>query len=207
MLMKKLFTLILLMTTVMGYAQNSYVFADKDGTVFENGDTIVRTEVEDSGFDKQINSGLYVKNVSAANGYQVAVSANITRLDNGTVQLCFPENCNYYNSVGNNEAKDKASLAQGALKSIQSEWLPTAYGECIVTYTAQSYQGVFPKSSYKVTVIYRYADPAAIKGLNANQTVLPAQRFDLQGRPLRTSARGLNIVRGSDGKIYKFINK
>ena len=46
--MKKIFTLLsFLMLGAMAFAQQYYVFADKDGNVIEDGATITRTEVED----------------------------------------------------------------------------------------------------------------------------------------------------------------
>ena len=144
MRMKKVFTLCLLMLLgTVTYAQG-YVFSDKDGNVYENGKTIERTGFEDDGFGVMLKSGLFVKNQDAPSNYEVAVVANITRIDNGDVQLCFPTNCYNYSVVGTHGGKDKTSLGEGAVKDIQSEWLPTEVGECIVEYTAKNYQGDFP---------------------------------------------------------------
>lgn len=202
--MKKFFTLLsFLMLGTMLYAQSEYVFTDKDGNTIDEGTTIVRTEVEDDGFSQILKSGLFVKNVSAADGYQVAVAAEITRIDNGAVQLCFPVNCFSYSSVGTYGGKDKTSLPQGSLKDIQSEWIPTAYGECIVKYTAKSFQGVFPKTAYTVTVHYLYADPSGVEAVNDSQRAVVRECFDLQGRQTTARHHGLNIVRMSDGTVRK----
>lgn len=204
--MKHLFTLLaFMMLGCMVQAQNSYVFSDKDGNVIENGATIERTEVEDDGFGSiLIKSGLYVKNNNAPENYQVAVVANITRLDNGDVQLCFPTNCHNYSEVGTYGGDTKGTVAQGAVKDIQSEWLPTAYGECIVEYTAQNYQGsAFPKDKYTVTIHYKYAQSAGIEQTKNSQTAGVSACYDLLGRQTTAAQRGVTIVRMNDGSVRK----
>ena len=206
--MKHLFTLLaFMMLGCMVQAQNSYVFSDKDGNVIENGATIERTEVEDDGFGSiMIKSGLYVKNNNAPEGYQVAVEANITRIDNGAVQLCFPTNCHNATAVGPvvpNGKEEKTTLAQGAVKDIVSEWLPTTYGECIVEYIAKSYTSIFVKDEYKVTIHYKYAQSAGIEQTKSSQTAGVSACYDLLGRQMTAAQRGVTIVRMSDGSVHK----
>ena len=205
--MKKIFTLITcLVLGATAYAQQNYAFCDKDGTVITNGSTITCTEAEDDGFSVQIKSGLYVKNVGAPDNYQVSVKCNITKIDNGSVQLCFPNNCYNYDAVGEHGSDDKIALTQGTVKDIMTEWFPTAYGECTVTYTARVYQSVFEKETVSVTVTYKYQDPAGISevgGLSAQ----PVASYDLLGRRLSGSQTGLRLVRMSDGSLRKVINK
>ena len=210
--MKKFFTLCFLMAALAVSAQDYYVFTDKDGNTIENNDTITCTEVEDDGMGSiLINSGLSVKNVAAPSNYQVGIKMEITRIDNGALQLCFPINCNSYTTIGtygdkgDNKDKEKATLAEGESKNIMTEWFPLAYGECIAEYTATAYQSVFPKGTYKVTVHYKYSDPSGIKTVSGAKT--QQQCFDLQGRRQQSVRRGLNIVRNSDGSIYKFFSK
>lgn len=205
--LKKSFILLALMTTSMVYAQDYYVFTDKDGSVIENHATITRTDVEDDGFGIVLNSDLYVKNVAAPDNYQVTVTANITQLDNGAVQLCFPSNCYSYSMVGTYGGEEKTSIAMGNSKSIASEWLPVDYGECVVEYTAMSYQGIFAKDSHTVTVEYRYANPAGVYQVSDGLTTGPRQFYNLLGHRVRAVQRGLGIVRSSDGRVRKYFNK
>jgi hypothetical protein len=206
--MKKIFTLLsFLMLGAMAFAQQYYVFADKDGNVIEDGATITRTEVEDDGFSVLLKSGLYLKNVDAPSNYTATVKANITRIDNGAVQLCFPTNCYSYDKVGTHGSDDKAALEQGKVKDLLSEWLPTAYGECIVEYTVQNYQGAFPKNKYTVTVKYKYAGATGIEQVKNSQSEGRCQYFDLMGHQSMSAQRGLNIVRSSDGSVRKYIRK
>lgn len=205
--MKKIFTLLLFMLLgTMTFAQQNYVFADKDGHVIENGAVVTRTEAEDDGFNVLVKSGLYLKNVDAPSNYTATVKAQITRIENGTVQLCFPINCLSSNRVGLFGSDEKAALEQGEVKNLMSEWLPDAYGECIVEYTVQNYQGAFPKNKYTVTVKYQYADPTGIEQVRNGQSA-GCQYFDLTGHQSKSAQRGLNIVRSSDGRVYKYIRR
>lgn len=205
--MKKILTLLFLMTALAANAEDYYVFTDKAGNVIENNATIICNEAEDDGFEVLLNSGLYVKNVAAPSNYQVAVEAKITQLDNGVVQLCFPTNCFSYNSKGTYGGTDKATVAQNESKSIASEWIPTAYGECVVEYTAKAFQGAFPKGNYKVTVHYSYADPAGIEAVKGGKAADHRQCYDLTGRQTKTARHGIYIVRQADGRIQKVLKR
>jgi len=205
--MKKIFTLIsFLVMAATTWAADNYQFVDKDGNTIASGSTIECTEATDDGFgDIIIHSGLFLKNVDAPDNYQVSVQANIKQIDNGKVQLCFPTNCFSYGEVGTHGGEQKGTIAKGAKKDLQTEWVPTAYGECVVEYTAQAYQGVFKKGTCTVTVHYKYLDPAGITSADASRAV-PVQCYDLQGRQQLSSRRGLSVVRMSDGSVRKIYN-
>ena len=175
MLMKKIFTLFLLLTAfVVARAADNYVFVDKDGNVIEDGATIIRSNaVEDDFGDIIVASDLFVKNLDAtASNSAVTVKAQVLQIDNGTVQLCFPVNCHQLSMVGTLGTADKKHLNKGATQNLQTEWFPLSYGECVVKYTATSYQGVFEKSSRTVTVRYVYKDSTTAKeDVNGDGTV------------------------------------
>ncbi len=197
-------------------AQNMYVFSDKDGNVYDDGATIVCSEVEDDGFGGiMIPSGLYVKNADAPDGCQVSIQANITRIDNGALQLCFPVNCESYTTTGQQGETSKTPVGVGDVKNLMTEWLPTQYGECVVTYTAKMYQTLFAKGERTITVNYKYASPTGIEQMEAVGTQ-PAACYDLQGRrtdalqrdgKMSTPKRGLNIIVMSDGSVRKVVLK
>jgi len=205
--MKQIFTLISMWVMAIAVsAADGYVFVDKDGNAVANGSTVVSTAADVDMFGTvMIHSGLFVKNADAPANYSVAVEAKITRMDNGALQLCFPTNCYQYIAVGTYGGDSKTTLDQGQSKDLQTEWLPTAYGECIVEYTAKSYQGVFSKGSCTVTVHYVYADPAGIAAPSATDRRVQ-QSYDLQGRSVRGDSRGLRLVRMSDGSVKKVNN-
>ena len=155
--MKKLFTLISCFLLTFTASAQEFVFTDLAGNVLENGALITRTEPTDDGFGGiELSGGIAVKNVEAPDGCQVSIAATITKIDNGSLQLCFPTNCQVYSATGTFEPNEKATLAAGETKTIQTEWLPTAYGECSVTYTAKAHQGIASHECRTVTVNYKY---------------------------------------------------
>ncbi len=202
--MKKVFLLLcaMLATTTL-LAQDYYVFADKDGNVFEDGTTIQCTKAEDDGFGTiMLPSGLYVKNADAPNSCAVSVVANITKMESGLLQLCFPMNCSSYSTVGLQAETEKETLTQGQVKNLMTEWLPTAYGECTVIYTLRTYQSILRKNERTITVNYRYADPASVSLIKSNAAIHQGI-FNLQGCRQQQLSRGINIVRRSNGTIRK----
>jgi len=206
--MKKIFTLFSFLLMAAGaFAQNYYVFADKDGNVYEDGVTIECTDAEDDGWGGAIvNSGLYARNENAPSSYQVAAQAEITKLDNGAVQLCFPTNCISYSSTGKQKETEKVKFNQGNQMSLMTEWIAEAYGDCIVKYTLNMYDGFASKGKRTITVNYKFTDPANI-GQTETKTVKPEAYYDAQGRRTDGATRGLNIVRMSDGSVKKVVGK
>ncbi len=195
--MKKIFTLLCaMMMGTAAFAQDLYVFADKDGKVYEDGVTIECNEVEDDGFGTiQVPSGLYVKNVDAPSNYAVSAIADIQKMDNGALQLCFPTNCATYNTTGKQAETAKGTVVQGELKNLMTEWFPTAYGECTVVYTLKIYQGLFNKGSRTITVNYRYADPTSISQVKNGKSA-QGTYYNLKGQRVEKPAKGLYILNG-----------
>ena len=152
--MKRIFTYLLfalLMATMPVLAQDideSYVFVDKNGTVIEDGATVIRNVVETSPItgEEVIYSGLSVKNMAGSADDYLKMIYEIERIDNGSYQICFPSTCNYQDEEGGYET----GLGQlmGTIQDIQSEWFPEEDGECIVTLTIELFtrQGGFPPS-------------------------------------------------------------
>ncbi len=192
--MKKFFTLLgFLMMGATTFAQNIYVFCDKDGNIYENNATITCTDVKDDGFGSyMVPSGLFVKNSDAPNGYSASAIADITKMDNGVVQLCFPINCISYNTTGKQAETGKVTLANGELKDLMTEWMPTAYGECTVTYTLKTYNSLFNKGSRTITVNYRWDDPASINQIKSNKTT-SGTYYNLKGQRVEKPTKGLYI--------------
>lgn len=208
--MKKLFTLLFLsVLAAAAYAQSSYyVFCDKDGHEYDNDATITCDQAEVDAFGGvQMPSGLYVKNVDAPDGYKVAAQANITSMDNGSVQLCFPVNCLSYTSKGTQKETDKTSLSQGATQNMQTEWLPAAYGDCKVVYSLITYQTIIKKATRTITVNYHYGDPTGVSTVNGTGTKAVQTLCDLQGRSLTAGGKGLSLVRMADGSIRKVVTR
>lgn len=217
--MKKIFTLAACMfasTTVL-FAQE---FVDAEGTVIPDGSTITATKVTNDGtYGKIINSGLYVK--TDKNCYlNVAYTVNAS---SGTVQLCFPGSCQTIAGTGENgQAPVKAS---DTAYNLQSEWLVdgVSYGTtATVTYQLKSWtyyeeellimgkptgQMIHkykdPIEESKVTVIYKYEDPAGINGTEMSMMPVATSYYDMAGRMMKALGKGLFIKKATmaDGTV------
>jgi len=220
--MKKLFSSLILffcaMAPSMAQTGESFQFIDAQDNTVPDGSTITVSElIEDEFMGNNMNSGLKVKNVGLTAEY-VRVVYDITTLDNGRLQVCFPVTCNNQDAKGTYETTP-GSMAPGAVYDLQSEWFPTAFGICVVTYRLEVMKqvGLFPYQSYEkvadgpsVTVVYNYADPVIVTNiesylLHASPSIVS---FDLLGRPVaRMGSKALRIVRLQDGTVQKRVVK
>ena len=201
MLMKKFFTLCCgLFAALAIQAQSDFPlqFADKNGNVITDGTTLNITEAEDDGFGEILMpSGLYVKNTSNEE-VQCAGSFDIKLMSNGAFQSCFPSNCMQASNVGSYTTQNGA-IGAGDLKTMQTEWLPTAEGTCTVTYQLLTYKKNVITQKWNVdkygpTVTLNFAySTSSISAVKANHSVT---YHDLQGRRVVRPTKGLYIVNG-----------
>lgn len=227
--MKKIFTLCLaLFCATATFAQDeeneakgTFEFVDKDGNVIADGSTITRNELEESEVgDMQVNSGLYVKQmVNDVDGVPLAVGmhVDITRIDNGGLQYCFPTNCFLSERL---ESKDTGIAAINGTKTLLTEWIPALdddteepiYGQATATFTLHAYQnfGSTLKPDYydlgvasSVTVNFVYADPTGIDGVADDAHATVVARYAADGTRLSAPQKGLNIEKLSNGKTVK----
>lgn len=219
--MKKIFTFLSLCLLSIAASAQEYVFTDKEGNVFEDGAVINRSEVVDDGFGGiNLPGNLFVKNVNAEEGCQVAIEAQITKIDNGDLQLCFPTNCQSYSETGTYEPNGKATLAIGESKDLMTEWIPTEYGECTVTYSAKKYQGISGETCRSITVKYKYSntqqnwwgyisvnDAVSGVGVNAADTYhcaifIPGDHEIAAGKTINAIRFGLVAPHATDAKVW-----
>ena len=219
--MKKIFTFLSLCLLSIAASAQEYVFTDKEGNVFEDGAVINRSEVVDDGFGGiNLPGNLFVKNVNAEEGCQVAIEAQITKIDNGDLQLCFPTNCQSYSETGTYEPNGKATLAIGESKDLMTEWIPTEYGECTVTYSAKKYQGISGEACRSITVKYKYSntqqnwwgyisanDIASSVGVNAADTYhcaifIPGNHDIAAGKTINAIRFGLVAPHATNAKVW-----
>ena len=217
MLMKKLFTLgLFLLATAWAMAQdsNTFQFVDKDGNGIEDGATVNATTVTYDDFGMVvIPSGISVKNISTDDA-GIRIRYTIETLDNGNLQICFPINCITKTTTGN-FVTESDLLGAGQTRDMQTEWCPTAYGNCKVTYQIElmTQTQVFPPKfefkgkSSEITVVYNYADPSGIKSVDSTEATTVIDRYTSDGRRLTTPQSGLNIVRLKNGQVVKTIGK
>lgn len=206
--MKKIVSLCLgLFAALAIQAQNEFPlqFADQYGNVIADGSTLSITESEDDGFGGILMpSGLYVKNTSS-DEVRCGGSFEIQSMSNGVFQSCFPTNCMQASNVGSYTTQNGA-VGAGELKSMQTEWLPTAEGSCTVTYQLLTYKynaitskWIVDKYGPTVTLNFSYST-SGISAVKAEESVTC---YDLQGRRVVHPSKGLYIVNGKK----MFINK
>lgn len=211
--MKKIITLLFFAVGTMS-ANAQLQFVDKDGNVVPNGTTLnIEAVALDDGFGGtfiEANSGLSVKNTSDKT-VGTSVDWQVEQLDNGAVQVCFPENCVSHNATGLYHT-DKGTLEANETRALNSEWYPDTYGQAKVKYTLLAYD--YSPLGYNnvrdiaiVYVNYTYTDPAtAIESHNAERRTVK-DIYTLNGTRTAQTHRGINIVRMSDGSVRKIIAK
>lgn len=232
--MKKIFTLCLaLFCATATFAQDdedfnpkgSFVFTDKDGNVYEDGAVITRNEAEESPFGGiQITSGLYVKQtVADLDGAPllVGMSTDVKKIDNGDLQFCFPGSCRIAEKVGFYDASIIKEIKSGA--SLVTEWTPgwdedyenQLEGMATATFTLYACQnvGTDKKPDYynygassSITVNFVYGT-TAVNGVVDNSKATVDAIYTVDGTRVQKMQKGLNIVKLSNGKTMKIVNK
>ncbi len=136
--MKRIFSFLLFLSASLAVSQlsaqsidRSFVFVDDNGTEIADGATVVCNNVEmfEEGVEV-IYSGISVKRTDDATAEHLCVHYTISRLDNGSYQLCFPITCAKQETTGTFVTSIGKLMTNP--QSIQSEWFPTADGSCIV---------------------------------------------------------------------------
>lgn len=203
---------------------NTLQFVDANGNVVEDGAT-VNGEVEyiDAGAYGgyyQVNSGLYVKNNSSET-VGVSVAGEITRLDNGRLDCCFPSNCRSLYSVGAFDFEKDAGVLEDSAEPypFRTEWFPesnTSYGQCIATFRlilressvndwGLPVAGDVIAQGPSVTVNFVFDEESAgIAGVETVEDNEPVGYYTLDGQKLSAPRKGaVNIVKYANGKTAK----
>lgn len=219
--MTKLFTLCLsiLMGTGVAVAQDDCVldFVDADGNVVEDGTTwnVYETE-EDIFLGTVINSGLYVRN-NSSDAVMAGVTYDVTQMSGGSYQICFAGQCVSVTKTGSNTTPT-GPLAGGEVSDLESEWIVRGWAETeAITGTCTVVLRAFQLSDEAVTdtifgpqitvVFHNDGTTSGIEGVASSDAVKPVEYYTLSGRRIATPARGLNIVKYSDGTIRKVVVK
>ena len=172
------------------------------GTLFAKLDKLL--DIKQEGDGAQVNlAGTGDVTVSIAGDDDILEDSNLTKIDNGYVQLCFPVNCTSYSSTGVQPITSKGELSTGEVKSLQTEWLPAEQGECIVIYTATIYSGFTTTGSFSITVNYQYNTTGISNARIANAAAKSA--YDIAGRRMSQGKRGLSFVSMADGTLRKVV--
>ena len=134
--MKKLiFTLTLVLTGLTATSQDiPFAFTDKDGNEIVDGAVINVTDFiqeEDPGTGEvytYMTSGLMIKNISQNNS-ALRLNINLTRMDNGGGQICFPINCMPLPEIGE-YTTNSDNMTTGEIRDLQMEWFADEQGIC-----------------------------------------------------------------------------
>ncbi|WP_455051763.1 hypothetical protein [Leyella stercorea] len=229
--MKKIFTLfVALFCSVAMFAQDTkgmFEFADKNGNVVPNGSTLTKTEVEKSGKELQINTGLFVKPVKPElNGEKLGVKMRleVENIDHGKIKYCPLGSCSVASEKGTfNSTIDFVKT----LDDLATEWIMgkdkagnPLKGEATVKLTLVACKKVskgfdeFDIEQFEwkevgdcssVTVKFVYDGTTAINGVENNADATVVARYAADGTRLSAPQKGLNIVKLSNGKTVKYI--
>ena len=148
--MKRIITLlfgltVMAMPLLSQECDETFLFLDEEYEIIENGATILRNTVEPYGdAGELIKANITVLDNGAGPNDVLVMHYSIKRIDNGDFQICFPSTCNTQSTVGDYMTAP-GQLMEG-LQDIESEWLPTADGLCVVTLSieVQTKTGGFP---------------------------------------------------------------
>jgi hypothetical protein len=213
--MKKIITLCLTlvlgcMTSFADDIDHTFEFCDANGNTVADGTVVTANTLEgsaDEGF--MIQSGLFVKNTSDSPA-NIKATLTISQIDNGDFSLCFPGECMMYSKTGTYERGNGKDVfdpySDGNKKyNLQAEWLPQAYGKCVIKVQLKPYNTATKTASNgpTVTIIFDYPDPSGVTNINADENATVVARYSIDGKLLSKPTKGINIVKLSNGKTIK----
>lgn len=213
-----------------GNALSSLQFVRSDGTLIPDGAILIVDSAEQSPFGENImNSGLFLRN-SGDEAVVVAIEVDISSLDAGTLQCCFPQNCQSYDAAGTYLTPTGTLSANSSPLNLRTEWIffDSGYeGQATARFRVRIFRqdGLSPLG-YGPAVSVCFASPAltGIKSAIVNDTATLVPGFppssykpsssappalvgiyDISGRRLSDLQKGLNILRYSDGSTRKIM--
>ncbi len=191
----------------------TFVFVDAAGNVLADGSEItVKGLTPESAYDDAyISSGLYTLNTTSGDA-GVSMRVNITRLDNGQLDCCYPSICTSMTTVGEAETY-KGQLPANETHTLATEWYPTAFGTCTAELQIMVYEaGLLNPGDFKaygptITVNFVYDETSAgIDGVSADANEVVGY-YTLDGKALAAPQAGVTVVKYADGTSVKTIFK
>lgn len=199
--MKKLFMLfwgILAALNIQAQSDFPVQFADKDGNIIDSETTLTLTEYESDAFGSiEMPTNLYVKNMTDES-IQIGGVYTIQTLDNGIFQTCFPNNCVVKSETGTFETGTGAINA-GELKNMQTEWMPTENGRCVVvyqlvTYKKNTFNDEWSKDQYGPTITLDFTlNTTGIRSADINKKIRSITYYDLTGQKVSKPKHGVYL--------------
>ena len=218
-----LFCLSLLVGTTVGYAQDdevshSFEFVTNDGVTIPHGsvyviDKVVNEEDPETGETyPMLPSDFVIKNVSGTATDMVRIANEITRIDNGSYSTCAMGACLAGRTEPEYFSSAAGTIAPGATSGdLQTEWYPTAYGECDVDLQIEIGENLgfgqfgFLEFGPMIKVRFVYADPVGIHEGVSQQPATIVGRYTLDGQAVSYLRHGVYILRMSDGTSRKVV--
>lgn len=195
----------------------SFIFVDKEGNEIADGSTVTFVGGKPNPFtgEVQVDVEVSVKNTLPSAEY-CSLHIVTTSLPSGSITSCFPSLCT--NNIPEDYESDSGSLFSGETRGLQTEWMVEdgKYGtatltlqlrhmEKFVTPTTTTYIPVGEGPTINVNLIY--ADPAAIDGIEGNDNTRIVARYNANGQIVKSPVKGVNILKLSNGKVVKVIEK
>ena len=209
-------------STASAQVDNTFRFVDNktgeeipDGGIYyaEAEEEYVIPSMPELGSKLEAKVDLSIENTSAAEAY---VSAYIVTesMSSGKFQFCFPTNCLTY---APEMTSPSGGIVAGAKQPINTEWIPEKgkYGTAEFTIQLRLMaqnplvptEYSFVANGPKIIVKCNYADPAGINNAAAADKAIVKESYSIDGRRQVEPARGLNIVKMSDGTVRKVLAK
>ena len=195
----------------------SFIFVDEEGNEIANGSTVTFVGGKPNPITGkiQVDVEVSVKNTLPSAEY-CSLHIVTTSLPSGSITSCFPINCT--NNIPADYESDSGSLFSGETRGLLTEWIVVDgnYGtatltlqlrhmEKFVTPTTTTYIPVGEGPTINVNLIY--ADPAAIDGIEGNDNTRIVARYNANGQIVKSPVKGVNILKLSNGKVVKVIEK
>ena len=213
MLMKKLFTLVISMMG-LGTAAYGQEFAYQlNGETLDDGTTVVIEAEPDFFGDPECNTNpaeepnrLTFKKLgnSFSTKGEAVITVEHNSLGSDSKQWCMGGSCVPVSGSTYTKDFDFSStvypVTNNAIK-IQYDIAPVEYGE-MLTKLVSTIGG----NDYTIYIKFTYTDPASVQNVEQNHVFVTA-RYNAAGQRVAAGQRGLSIVRLSNGKVVKTVNK
>lgn len=191
----------------------SFIFVDKEGNEIANGSTVTFVGGKPNPITGkiQVDVEVSVKNTLPSAEY-CSLHIVTKSLPSGSIESCFPINCT--SNIPADYESDSGLLFSGETRGLITEWIVEDgnYGTATLTLQlrhmekfAETYIPVGEGPTINVNLIY--ADPAAIDGIEGNDNTRIVARYNANGQIVKSPVKGVNILKLSNGKVVKVIEK
>lgn len=191
----------------------SFIFVDKEGNEIADGSTVTFVGGKPNPITGkiQVDVEVSVKNTLPSAEY-CSLHIVTKSLPSGSIESCFPINCT--SNIPADYESDSGLLFSGETRGLITEWIVEDgnYGTATLTLQLRhmekfnkEYIPVGEGPTINVNLIY--ADPAAIDGIEGNDNTRIVARYNANGQIVKSPVKGVNILKLSNGKVVKVIEK